>query len=122
MINTSSLEKAIASLDEILAQPMNPFIRDGAIQRFEYTFELCWRMMARVLKERGVEAGSPKLIFREAAKDGLISDIEPWLEFLKSRNLVTHTYNEDVAIEVFNQAKRFPEFAKEALKRVKENA
>ncbi len=33
---------ALARLDHALARPVNEFVRDSAIQRFELTFELFW--------------------------------------------------------------------------------
>ncbi len=115
MLELGPLRLAIESLEEILEQPMNEFIRDGAIQRFEYTFELCWKFMQRLLKLRGVDTGSPTQVIRSGFKEGLIQDADLWLQFLKSRNLTVHTYNQKVAEEVFKDAQRFPEFAKQLL-------
>lgn len=118
-IDFSALEKAILSLEEILKQPMDIFRRDGTIQRFEYTFELTWKMMQRVLKLQGVEASSPKQVFRAAWKAHFIENIEEWFRFLEKRNLTAHTYNEDVADEVFEAAKIFPTYAKKVLEKLK---
>ena len=91
-INFSSLEKAILSLEDILKQKMDVYRRDGAIQRFEYTFELTWKMMQRVLKAQGIEAGSPKQVFRSALKADFIENVEDWFLFLEKRNLTVHIY------------------------------
>lgn len=122
MLDMSALEKAIKSLEDILTQPMNQYIRDGVIQRFEYTFELCWKFMQRVLKERGVEAGSPNQVLRASHKEGLIQDIDSWMNFLKSRNLTVHTYNQNTANEVYESAKKFLPYAHATLKALKKNA
>jgi nucleotidyltransferase substrate binding protein (TIGR01987 family) len=37
---------------------------------------------------------------REAFKINLITDGSAWMEMLKSRNLTSHTYNEDTAEEI----------------------
>lgn len=37
------LRRAIARLDDALAQPENEYLRDAAIQRFEFSFELAWK-------------------------------------------------------------------------------
>jgi nucleotidyltransferase substrate binding protein (TIGR01987 family) len=113
--NLNSLEKAILSLEDILKQSVNPYIRDGVIQRFEYTFELVWKSLQRRLKDSGLTTGSPKDVFRAAFQSNLIENVEVWFEFLKSRNLTVHTYNEDVAEEVYQHAKRFPPFARKVL-------
>lgn len=35
----------------------------GAIQAFEYSFELAWKTLKRVLKHKGLEVGSPRDTF-----------------------------------------------------------
>lgn len=121
-ISFSALEKAVRSLEDIHRQKMDVYRRDGAIQRFEYTFELTWKMMQRVLKQQGVEAGSPKQVFRAALKIGLIDDLDKWFDFLEKRNLTVHTYNEDKADEVFNASKAFITVSKETLERLKKES
>ena len=120
MLHLKPLRDALSSLEDILKQPMNEYVRDGAIQRFEYTFELCWKSLQRVLKERGVETGSPTQVLRAAHKEQLIDDIDDWLAFLKARNLTVHTYNQNLAEEVFGEAKRFPARVRKLLKTVKD--
>jgi nucleotidyltransferase substrate binding protein (TIGR01987 family) len=69
----------------------------GAIQAFEFTYELAWKTMRRILEKRGVDAQSPRETFREAARNRLIQDPEPWFLFLEKRNLTSHTYKEENA-------------------------
>ncbi|MCB9072511.1 MAG: nucleotidyltransferase substrate binding protein [Bdellovibrionaceae bacterium] len=121
-IDFSSLEKAIVSLEDILQQPLNEYVRDGVIQRFEYTFELCWKFMQRILKEQGLSTGSPKQVLRDAHKAKFIDDLELWMSFLKERNLTSHTYNKDVAEEVYQSARKFPPYAKQLLQQLKNEA
>lgn len=116
MIDLKPLSLAVESFEEILKQPMNEFIRDGAIQRFEYTFELSWKSLQRLLKLRGVEAASPAQVIRASFGEGLIQNPDRWLGFLKSRNLTVHTYNQKVAEEVFKDAKDFLRYSKDLLK------
>jgi hypothetical protein len=42
----SDLNQALLRLDEALKQPENEFIRDAAIQRFEFCFELAWKAIS----------------------------------------------------------------------------
>jgi nucleotidyltransferase substrate binding protein (TIGR01987 family) len=49
------LEKALATLDEVLEQPFSIIVRDATIQRFEYCFELSWKVLKKALKIEGVE-------------------------------------------------------------------
>lgn len=113
------LELALSSLQDILRQPMDEYRRDGAIQRFEYTFELSWKSMQRILKEQGAVTGSPQQTLRAAFRAGFIEDIDSWMAFLKSRNLTVHTYNRRLADSVFESAKQFPPFVEKLLTKLK---
>jgi hypothetical protein len=55
MLDISSLKKAVASLDAALSRDKDEFIRDSVIQRFEYTYELSWKFLARHLE---IDVGS----------------------------------------------------------------
>ncbi len=74
----------------------------GAIQAFEYCFELSWKLMRRLLKYRGILANSPREVFRASAADHIIQHPERWFDFLSKRNLTVHTYNEKYAQEVLS--------------------
>lgn len=67
----------------------------GAVQAFEFCYELAWKTMKHILEHRGVEVGSPKDAFRKAVQEKLIDDPEIWFNFQKKRNLTVHTYNEE---------------------------
>jgi nucleotidyltransferase substrate binding protein (TIGR01987 family) len=101
------LLKARAAFDRALAQPKDEFTRDASIQRFEFCLELSWKSLRRVLKQRGADETFPADVFRTAARGGLIDDAEPWLEFLRLRNLTSHTYNEDLAEALYAALPRF---------------
>ena len=81
----------------------------GAIQAFEYCFELTWKIMKRLLQERGKIANSPRETFRMAALEGFIHDPEVWFVFLVKRNLTVHTYEEKEAIDVLSVFSLFSE-------------
>ena len=70
----------------------------GVIQAFEYTFELGWKCMKDFLEYQGVKAeiyGSRDTI-RESFSVGIINDGETWMDMIKSRNLTSHIYDEEV--------------------------
>ena len=75
--------------------------QQGLIQGFEFTHELAWNVLKDYLEETGISGiiGS-KGATREAFKNGLIHDGESWMEMIKSRNLSSHTYNQDTAEKV----------------------
>ncbi len=115
------LEKALNSLQKALEEPKDEFIRDATIQRFEYSFELSWKMLKRYLTANSTEPEfNIKNIFREAARQQLINNAESWFEFHKARNLTTHTYNEDTAEETYEAAVKFLPEAQHLLSQLKE--
>ena len=79
----------------------------GTIQYFEFTYELSWKMLRRLLKERGQELNSPKTVLRAAAQEGLIEQPELWFEFTEDRNNTVHSYNKAVANDIFKDLHLF---------------
>ncbi len=115
----TSLERALHSLQEAqLEPPRNDLERDGVIQRFEYTFELCWKSIRRALLFLGRSdvSGSPRPLFRDALEEQFIQDIEPWFGYLEARNTTSHIYNTDQAERVFNAIQGFPADAESLLR------
>lgn len=112
------LEKAYASLLVALeahqAAPGDALIRDALIQRFEYSYELAWKLMKRYLEvehgEEDPDRWSRRDLFRIGAETGLIASPDSWFEFMRMRNLTSHTYNEETAQRV---AAVIPGFAKD---------
>jgi nucleotidyltransferase substrate binding protein (TIGR01987 family) len=73
----------------------------GLIQAFEYTHELAWNTLKDFLESRGVtNLYGSKDATREAFRTGLIENGEVWMEMINSRNLTSHTYNEDTAEQI----------------------
>ncbi|AJQ27942.1 nucleotidyltransferase substrate binding protein [Pelosinus fermentans] len=82
----------------------NDLLRDGLIQRFEFTFELAWKALKAIFEEEGLTGlNSPKTVLREAFSAGLIEKDELWLAMLSDRNTTAHIYNEQLAIEICNK-------------------
>ncbi len=93
---------ALTRLDGALAQPVNEFVRDSAIQRFEFTFELFWKSLKAYAEESGVEAFSPRDSVRTAFQLGVIQEHPDWFRMLEDRNLTSHTYNEATAESIYS--------------------
>ncbi len=116
----STLEKALSQLESALqSPPKNDLERDGAIHRFEYTFELTWKVAKQVLAHLGVEAASPKAVIRELGTQGIISDVEAWFKLLKARNASTHTDVETTAQDVFKSAQAYPAYCRTLISELK---
>jgi nucleotidyltransferase substrate binding protein (TIGR01987 family) len=96
-----SLLHALGFLQRTLAAPESEIQRAAAIQGFEFTYELSWKLLQERLREEGVDVATPRATFRSAGDAGLIDDVSAWLGYLNARNLTSHTYNEGTANEVY---------------------
>ena len=109
-LDLTSLSNAIARLNEGLEiyrrDPSQTLIRDGLVQRFEFTYEVAHKMLKRAL-----EAGSAspevydQMTFADLIRSGneqglLLGDWPTWRRYRDMRGKTSHTYNETVAIEV----------------------
>jgi len=117
-LDFTPLARALQTLQEAQSRPpQNDLERDGVIQRFEYTFELCWKSIRKALLffGRPEVSGSPRPLFRDALEEHLIHDIEPWFTYLEARNATSHIYNRDQAVRVFNAIQGFAAHAEALL-------
>ncbi len=77
---------------------------EGLIQRFEYTFELGWKVLQDLLKYKGYEfMQGPNGTLKKAFEDGLIENHDGWRRMAMARVSTSHTYNEGEAEEVARQ-------------------
>lgn len=98
-----ALAAAIARLREVLEAPESDVIRDAAIQRFEFCFELAWKSIQERARDEGLDCQSPKGCLRIAFKTSWIENEQGWLAMLDDRNRTSHTYDEDLAKAVFRR-------------------
>lgn len=109
--------RALSQLREFIKQPsLNKLEQQGLIQAFEYTHELAWKTLQDFLKDRGnSDIYGSKDATRAAFAAGLIHDGEVWMDMIKSRNLTSHTYNEEVAQDIVHAIQQHYVAAFEAL-------
>ena len=124
MTKLKSLIKDLTSaknrLKEASSLPSNPINRDATIQRFEFCFELAWKTIQAYVRDQGLDCKSPKNCLRIAADLGLVTNLEDWFAYLEAQNLIAHTYNEELANKVYQQAVKFPLEVGNLLKNVKD--
>ncbi len=127
-LDLSSFDKALTSLGKALSRskksPTDEELRDACIQRFEYTFEIAWKMLKRRIEidigvSAEVDSYSKKALFRVGGERGLIQNVAGWFDYLEKRNLTTHTYDSDSAQEVFGIVENFTKDAADLLNRLK---
>jgi nucleotidyltransferase substrate binding protein (TIGR01987 family) len=114
VLDFTSLEKAIDALQRGIirstASPQDEELRDAVIQRFEFTMDLSWKFIQRFLKEIGIpdsEFRTKRDLFREAARIDLIGAPEKWFAYYEARNATSHTYNPEIADQVYQKALEF---------------
>ena len=118
-IDFSHVKKALDSLEDSINQPHTEYIRDSVIKRFEYSYELSWKILKRYLSsDTNYQFTSIKDLYRDAGSSKLIDDVEEWFEFHDFRNLTTHTYSEEISIDVYEIAPNFLKCAKELISRL----
>lgn len=94
--------KALALLDTACDQiEYSDLERAGLVQMFEFTFELSWKVLKDLLFYEGYDVRSPRDAIRKSFEVEYINedDSEVFLDALEKRNLLTHTYDEETALE-----------------------
>lgn len=124
------LENAINSLNiafvEYQKDNSNEFVRDSVIQRFEYTYELCIKVLKRYLELNASSKGEVDLmsfndIIRKSNIKGLLGgNLEEWQKYRDMRNITSHTYDVEKAVMVINIVDEFLYEAEFLLNKLKE--
>ncbi|MCW5588152.1 MAG: nucleotidyltransferase substrate binding protein [Legionellales bacterium] len=131
LLDLSALKNAINSLEEAIQYSLHlptnikaDIVRDSVIQRFEYSYELSWKLLQRWLSinvsPEEADPRTKKDLFRLAAQKKLIDNPEDWFEFAEARNNVAHTYNEKKAQYVYKIALKFLASAKYLLQKLEQ--
>ncbi len=116
-ISKKEFEKSLNALDQAFSEcekhqghdVFYKLFRDATIQRFEFTVEIAWKLSMKTL---GHTISSPKPALREMLGAGLIDDINAWFDYIDARNKSSHTYDENIAREVYGVISDFIEDAK----------
>src|ERR1035437_9243515 len=83
---------------------LNELEEQGLIKAFEYTYELSWKTLQDLLKEKGYnDILGPKPVIEQSFRDGYIIKGKEWLKMHNSRNLTTNSYDKETADEIVLQ-------------------
>ena len=125
--NSDKLQYAMQSLENALAYARSgefqglgiefkSVLISAVVQNFNLTFAICRQMISRQLADcfgrEKVENKTPEEIFRIAAREGIISRVDRWLEYLDCEHL---TPSSNLALRTFEKASAFLEDAAELL-------
>lgn len=112
---------AVERFEEVLKEKKTDIIRDSAIKRFEFTFDLSWKLIKAFLEEeKGIKCVSPKECFREAFRQGLIDYNEFWTKITDLRNRAIHTYGEKFADELYKKLPKILKLFQQLKKKIEE--
>lgn len=126
-LDYTPLGNAIAQLEKSLTYAHSPTaladpglreqLRNSVIQCFEFTYELCWKMLKRYLEETeanpaDIDLGTFQNLIRLGNERGLLrTDWRQWKTYRQARTDSSHTYDAAKAEAVFSIA---PDFLMEA--------
>ena len=96
----TALEVAVSDFDKTALLS----VRDGAIQRFEFTAELAWKTVREYLIDEGIaEINTPKSVMKAAFAANLVDDEDGWIGILNDRNTTSHIYDDEEADKIFER-------------------
>jgi nucleotidyltransferase substrate binding protein (TIGR01987 family) len=101
----SNFQRAFLLLRDMCERDLASFSqleKEGAIQRFEFAFELAWKVLKDYLEAEGVrlESSTPRHVIKQAHAAGILPDGQTWIDLMLLRNQLSHTYD----VQVFEKA------------------
>jgi len=101
-------QDAIERLKESLSYDIQsiPIALDAVIQRFEFTYEMLWKLARLILKYNyDQECNSPRQCFKLLVRLRIFDNEEFLMDLITARNLTAHTYNQKYAKEIYDFVK-----------------
>lgn len=121
-LDITPLKNAVVRLDEGLVRYELDIsdlqIRDGLIQRFEFTYELSHKMLKRYLEQTSPNpAEFDGMSFQDLIRTGnekglLLGNWTDWRRYREMRSRTRHAYDENTAIQVVFGIPQFLEESK----------
>ena len=109
-LDLGPLERAIERLNEGWIRYQQDIsdtqVRDGLIQRFEFTYEISHKMLKRYLQATSASpAEFDEMSFQDLIRSGnehglLLGAWPDWKSYRNMRSKTSHTYDEDIALQV----------------------
>lgn len=117
----SLLASVLLRLQEALAADpkLHNTVVDGTIRRFKFSIELFWKALKKkLLRDYGVDAQGPRVVLQQAYVNKIIHNEAIWLAMLNDRNLTSHTYNLDLAQQVYQNVQKYGPFLQQEFDRI----
>lgn len=97
-----ALGKALESLEDALNDKnlQEKYKVEVFIQRFEFSIELFWKVLKKILEAEKIDVSTPRQVMQQAFQNKLIDDEKIWLSMLDDRNISSHMYDEQDALRI----------------------
>jgi len=107
--NFSDLDEAIYELKEALNAPLDErqIVRDATLRRFRTCTHIFWKNFANFAEMEGKEVLSPRQAISEAYQMKWFENESLWLDMLKDRNVMSHTYKKIKADAVYERIRAY---------------
>lgn len=102
-VAVEQFQNAFKRLKEASRLKPSELVQDAVIQRFEFTYELSWKTLKRILKAKGDSSKFPRDIFKAAFRQGWIEKDEEFLLMMEDRNLTSHVYDRSEARKIYRR-------------------
>ncbi|MDE6258780.1 MAG: nucleotidyltransferase substrate binding protein [Muribaculaceae bacterium] len=97
------LEEAVEIVNQNFDSPNIDLLKEGLIQRFEFTHELAWKVMKDYLEYQGYsDIKGSRDAFRKSLAVGIIES-PLWIDSIQTRNITSHTYDEEISNTVIEK-------------------
>jgi nucleotidyltransferase substrate binding protein (TIGR01987 family) len=123
-LDLAPLRKAVGSLNDTLGvvadkpwfHVQSPAVQNaliaGVVQNFTWVFDLSGKMIRRRLEldsdsPADVERLNYRDLLRTAAEKGLVADVAAWFRYRELRNITSHSYDREKAMDVYRGTLRF---------------
>ena len=99
----NNFSNALKKLEEALMENGYSLCLDGTIKRFEFTFEMSWKVLKKFLFYEGSKCASVRDCIKKAYQSQFIKEEAIWLNVLNDRNTATHIYDEKEAEKIYKR-------------------
>lgn len=105
-----NFSKALKNLEDSTSYqpPFDVVTEAGLVSLFQMCMEQSWKAMKYTLDQHGfseAQTGSPRKVVKCAYSAGMIDDEEGWLDALESRSLMSHAYDDSVALSIISKTR-----------------